>query len=128
MRMIVLKTRGEHLDVVVRSGKHATDALPRDVALGDIVLLAQTREGLAYNQKSIEYAALYGGWYEDEDGETDGLWGRHWRYIIKLDNIVRLETPFALPEVQVSAKNYGKGVIRYAKVDKADAEKIVSIG
>lgn len=71
--MILLKTRKKHLDAVIQCGKHATDALPQGIALGDIVLLAQTRDGLAPNQKPIEYAALYGGGYEDKNGKTHDL-------------------------------------------------------
>ncbi len=56
------------------------------------------------------------------------MWGKDWRYVIDLHNVIALEHPFALSEVQVSGKNYGRGVINCVYVEDADAEAIINRG
>jgi 5-methylcytosine-specific restriction protein A len=47
--------------------------------------------------------------YLDQNGETDRIWGRHWRYVIEGEALRALRRPFNIAELQVSAKNYGRG-------------------
>ena len=127
-KIVILKTKKIYLDHVVSMKIHATDGLPRDVNRGDIVLIAQTKETLEPHQQQIAYAAIYDFAREDNDGMTDAIFGRHWRYIIFLQDLAALLTPFFMDEVQISDENYGRGAQTIKYVEHDDTEAIVEGG
>ncbi len=103
--MLLLKTRAEHVNGVLDTGKHATHYLPA-ADPGDYVLIAVTRSTLPKGQKAIQWIARLKEVYQDHQRESIRIWGRHWKYIIELEGI-REVPPFNLEEIQVSSYNYG---------------------
>lgn len=126
--MLLLKTHAKHMAGVRRYRKHATDGRPRDVDRGDWLLI-QVTSGAAGNQvRRIRYAMRYADCYPDQDGESERIWGTHWTYIVRGVDFRILRHPFDIEQIQVSAANYGQGVIRFAYVDPADEAEIIRRG
>jgi len=127
LEMLLLKTDRATLNQVVHAMKHATDVLPK-ISPGAILLLHQNLKGLAPGEKPIQFAMEFFRCYVDRNNESDRLWGRHWRHIIEASKCWALANPFDISDIQVSSKNYGRGVIRYAYIDPVDVEVIVAKG
>lgn len=125
--MLLLKTREEHMSGVRRSRKHATDAAPQDVNRGDFLLVQVTSGPPGNETHRVKYAMRFVRCYEDLGGECMEIWGDSWRYIIEGDDFRILRRPFDIEDIQVSTKNYGQGVIRFAYVDPAD-EAVITEG
>ena len=115
--MLLLKTRAETLETVIKHSKHALHSIPNGIKRGDILLIAQTVHTLKKHQKSIRYLMFFDECYEDRDNESDALWGKHWKYIIK-GKIQPIE-PFDIKDIQVSKKNYAS-VMTYCFLSAED--------
>ena len=61
--------------------------------------------------------------YFDREKESMRIWGKFWPYIVEGRHCRQLKKSFEISEVQVSAKDYGRGgAIVY--VDDADIQAI----
>lgn len=128
MPIIVFKTDSKHIFGVRRNAKHATEAIPRMLAPGDLILLQVTEQSARTSAPKIEYAMTFVRCYEDLANESDKIWGRHWRYIVEGRDIYELKRPFDMRTVNKSGTNYGQGAIKYVYVDPQDEEVIRSGG
>lgn len=124
--MLLLKTSKDTLPKVVETSKHALMAHP-DVSPGELVLIAQTKDDLSPGEKPIRYRMEIVRVYEDRDGESERIWGRHWTYIVEGRNCVQLKNPFDISETQVTGKNYVTGGT-FFYIEKADAEALMNEG
>ncbi len=122
--MLLLKTDESHVDGVRIHRKHATDGVPRGVRPGDSLLVQVTYTSMRVPLHRVKYAMTFVRCYEDTTGESLRIWGHKWRYIIEGAAFCMLRHPFDIETVQVSRKNYGRGVIRFAYVDEADEAEI----
>jgi hypothetical protein len=121
-KVLVLKTRRENIDKVIECSKHAAHSCAR-AQVGDYVLIAQTKNSLRRGEKSIRYMAVFDGCYEDERGESEATWGRHWTYIIRLRNVKGVR-PFNVEDLQVSDRNYGPIMVPFA-LHESDEDAIL---
>ena len=106
--MIIIKTSGKTIGNVVRHAKHALNGQPR-LRRGDIILISQTKDSLPPNTKPIQYLMEYERCYYDKEKESQQIWGTFWPYIIEGRNCRPLKKSFEMSEVQVTAKDYGRG-------------------
>jgi hypothetical protein len=74
-KLIVLRTLRQHIDGVVEKHKHALN-VQLDAQQGDILLIAQ-KGGL------VLYAMRFQNQRPDTAGESERVWGRHWKFIIE---------------------------------------------
>jgi hypothetical protein len=124
--MLLLKTHESHMDGVRRNRAHASDGVPRGLSVGDW-LLVQVTSGQPGNEvHRVKYAMRFRSCDPDTTGETMRIWGKQWRYLIRGTDFRILRRPFDIERVQVSAANYGQGVIRFAYVDPLDERAIIS--
>lgn len=120
MATLLLKTSEEHVHGVRRNAKHATDAVPRELKPGDLILIQVTYSSTANRTSRVRYKMTYVGCYRDTRGESKTIWGKQWDYIIEGRDLCQLFHPFDIDTVNKSGKNYGRGVIKYAYVDSRD--------
>jgi len=123
-RLVVFKTDSKHIFGVVKNAKHATDAIPRELRAGDLILLQVTVQSARSTAPQIEHAMTFVRCYEDLTGESDRIWGRHWRYIVEGKDAYRLKNPFDMRRVNKSGSNYGQGAIKFVYVHPLDEEAI----
>lgn len=107
MPSVIFRTHPDTLGGVLKHAKYALQVQPNLVP-GDTILLAHTLPLLA-GEMQICYRMIFVETYEDRDGETDGIWGRHWRYIIRGNDLKKLRRPFNIAELPVLEGNYGQG-------------------
>ena len=122
--MLLLKTTLETLDQVIKNCKHASHNRPKEVLKGDIILIAQTKRTLINHKKSIRFIMHLDDCYEDKSNESDKIWGRHWKYIIKGYNLQSIK-PFDIEEIQVSTKNYGP-IVTHCSLLKEDEDAVLA--
>jgi len=120
--MLLLKTGSDTLKQVIENSKHASHSIPKGIRRGDIILIAQTKHTLEKNQKSIQYLMCFDECYEDRNNESDALWGKHWKYIIKGYDLRPVE-PFNIEEIQVSNINYGP-IMTHRLLEKEDVAAV----
>jgi len=106
--MIIVKTSGDTIGNVVRHAKHALTCQPR-LRRGDIILISQTKDSLPPYTKPIQYIMEYERCYYDREKESQKIWGKFWPYIIEGRNCRQLKKSFEISDVQVTAKDYGRG-------------------
>jgi hypothetical protein len=123
--MLLLKTREEHMDAVRRSRRHATDAEPIDAKVGDFLLIQVTAGPPGNETHRVRYAMRFKACEPDGAGESKRIFGHQWHFLISGYEFRILRRPFDIEEVQVSDKNYGQGVIRFAYVDPTDEAEIL---
>lgn len=116
------------MDAVRRNRKHATDGRPQEILPGDWLLIQVTSGQPGNEIRRVRYAMKYRRCYADTVGECQKLFGHRWRYIIEGEDLRVLRRPFDIEKVQVSAANYGSGVIRFAYIVPEDEHVIVSRG
>jgi hypothetical protein len=127
--MILLKTHQSHMDAVRKNRKHATDGIPQHVSPGDFLLIQVTSGSPGNETRRVRYAMRFKRCYEDTTGECKRIFGETWRYIIEGErDTFRILRSFDIENVQVSAANYGQGVIRFAYVDPAYETEILRRG
>lgn len=126
--MLLLKTREEHMDAVRRSRQHATDAEPRDVKIGDFLLIQITAGPPGNETHRVKYAMRFARSEPDKAGESRRIFGHQWQFLISGSEFRILRRPFDIEDIQVSGKNYGQGVIRFAYVDPLDEAEILRRG
>ena len=115
--MVIVKTSGKTIGKVVHHAKHALNGHLR-LRRGDMILISQTKDSLPAFAKPIQYIMEYEYCYYDREKESKRIWGKFWRYIIKGRNCRRLRNPFDISDVQVTAKDYGRGgTIVYVEPD-----------
>lgn len=117
--LIVLKTRLEHLDGVLREKKHALESRMTKAKTGDLLLVAEV-------QNAGPALVRFGMWFENQrlarEGETENIWnGQTWKYIVETSGWDAFAQPFCPNEI--SDKNLGQGAVAFAYVEEADAER-----
>jgi 5-methylcytosine-specific restriction enzyme A len=122
--MILFKNRFDTLAGVLKNAKHACDSRPSDIYPGEIILIAQTMNTLSRGQKSIRYIMEFQSCYEDKLGESDSIWGKEWKYIIKGKNIRQVE-PFNLEDIQVTNHNYSP-IVTHGKLKTDDEDAVLN--
>ena len=128
MPALLLKTDEKHVEGVRRNAKHATEACPRELVEGDLILIQVTYKASGVSVCRVRYVMEFVECYEDKYGESERIWGRHWHHIIEGRNFHQLRRPFDIDELQVSTKNYGRGVIKYAYIRDEDMKRIIALG
>lgn len=120
--MLLLKTSGRTIDEVVRRAKHATDSRP-NAQIGDLILIAQTKDTLQPGKKSIRYIMTYKGYRLDTENESKRVWGKKWKYIIDGYDVVEIRG-FNIEDIQVSKKNYDP-IVTHCRLEPKDEEAVV---
>jgi len=120
--MFLVKVTAETIDQVVTQSKYASSGIPKQAKMGDIMLIALSNIGKG--EKSIRYIMNYDGFYEDHLGESQQLWGKQWRYIIKGTNIQPVE-PFNMEDVQTREKPYVFNMGNYLYVASEDETAVL---
>ncbi len=123
--MLLLKTREEHMAAVRRSRQHATDAEPREVRVGDFLLIQVTSGPPGNETHRVKYAMRFMACTPDRTGESKSIFGHQWQFLISGSEFRIIRRPFDIEAIQVSDKNYGQGVIRFAYVDPLDEAEIL---
>ena len=121
--MILIKNTADTLGQVIANMRSASNTLPGKVQHGDIVLVAQTKNTLKKGEKSIRYVMYFDESYEDVSNESEALWGKKWKYIIKCFGIRSVEA-FDIEDIQVSKHNY-KAVVTHCSLLKEDEEAVL---
>ena len=121
--LLLLKTDSKHIFGVQKHGKHATEALPRDVSPGDLLLIQVTALTSRTHAPMVEYAMTFVRCYEDRENESDAIWGRHWRYIIEGKDFYKLRKPFNVRRKLPRTANVNAAV-KYAYVNPSDAAEL----
>jgi len=122
--MILFKNSAKTMEGVLRNQKHATKN-NLQFHPGEIILIQQTVGSLAFpGQKTIRWIMDYVKTYEDTNNESDAIWGRHWNYIIRGENLRPVEG-FNISDLQVSNHNYGPAVT-HVKVQPDDAIEVLN--
>ena len=125
--MVIFRTSKETLPKVVAHCKHALPNKPKHLRLGDIILIAQTINSLNYNQKPIRYRMEFVNCFEDREGLSERIWGRHWNYIIAGRNCCELKQPFDIRKIPNPRGEYGRGGnLVYVHTD--DIKKLEDLG
>lgn len=107
--MIIFKNTAGTMEGVLINQKHATSN-NLQFQLGEIILIQQTVASLAYpEQRTIRWIMNYVETYLDVHNESDAIWGRHWNYIIRGENLRPVEG-FNILDLQVTDHNYGPAV------------------
>lgn len=102
----------------MRNQKHAAYQNNQFIP-GEIILIQQTVNTLAYpGQKTIRWIMNYLETYLDINNESDEIWGRHWNYIIRGENLRAVEG-FNILDIQVTNHNYGPAVT-HARIEHDD--------
>lgn len=107
--MLIIRTSGKTIENVVRHAKHALKKQPQRLSRGDIILISQTKDSLPPYIKPIQYLMEFERCYDDQEKESRQIWGKSWPYIIEGRNCRQLKKSFEISEVQVTAKDYGRG-------------------
>jgi hypothetical protein len=69
------------------------------------------------------------GVHPDTTGESLGIWGRHWRYIIEGSNLRALAKPIPISRFgRASGKNYGQGAQKFVYVEDRDLADLQAEG
>lgn len=123
--MLLLKTTTEHMDGVRKNSAHASDGVPRDLQIGDWLLIQVTSGPPGNEVQRVKYAMRFASCDADTTGESQRIWGRQWKYLIRGIDFRQLKRPFDIEDIQVSQANYGQGVIRFAYVAPADEAEIL---
>ena len=121
--MLLIKTSAGTLRNVLLNVKHAVHGRPSNVRTGDLILVSQTKDTLARGQLPIRWVMEYVRTYEDLGGESDALWGRHWRYIIEARNVRNVE-PFNIDDIRVTTKVY-RDVQTFGLVEPEDEAAVL---
>lgn len=121
--MLLIKTSGGTLRNVLLNAKHAVHGRPSNVRVGDIILVSQTKGTLVRGQMPIRWIMEYVRTYEDLNGESDRLWGRHWPYIIEARNVRSVE-PFDLDDIRATDREYYK-VQTFCAVEPEDEAAVL---
>jgi len=109
MSSVIFKTHADYLPKVVQNATYALNGRPKNLAPGDTILIAQTRQSLPRGEKQIHYRMTFVGAELDKDGKTDRIFGRHWRYIIVAEALKELRLPFDISDIVNPSKNYEQG-------------------
>jgi len=121
--MILFKNNACTMEQVIANCKHASDTIPAGAKRGDIILIAQTKSTLKGNEKSIRYIMRFDCSYEDAGNESEKLWGKKWKYIIRGYGLQTVE-PFNIEDIQVSGHKYGP-VMTHCSLQKEDEEAVL---
>jgi 5-methylcytosine-specific restriction protein A len=122
--MILFKNSADTMDGVLKNAMHATDGRPQNIDKGDIILISQTKSTLLLGQKPIRWIMNFVSCEFDKNNESDKIWGRHWVYIIRGENVRPVE-PFDIDEIKVTSKDYGS-VQTHCSVEPEDEEVILN--
>lgn len=122
--MIIFKNTAGTMEGVLRNQKHATSN-NLQFQPGEIILIQQTVGSLASpKQKTIRWIMNYVETYPDVNNESDAIWGRHWNYIIRGENVRPVEG-FNISDLQVTNHNYGPAVT-HAHVQPLDEIEVLN--
>ncbi len=121
--LLLLKTDAKHLLGVKKHSKHATEAIPKDVTPGDLLLIQVTALTSRTRAPMVEYAMTFVRCYEDRENESDAIWGRHWQYIIEGSDFYKLRKPFNVRRMLPNTLNVNAAV-KYAYINPTDAAEL----
>jgi 5-methylcytosine-specific restriction protein A len=104
--IIIIKNTDITLNGVLANQKTGLDGefktKPKE---GDLILIQQKFNTLLKWQKSIRWVMEFEEIYEDTANESDAIWGRHYKFIVKGRNLTPVEG-FNIREIQVSETDY----------------------
>jgi 5-methylcytosine-specific restriction enzyme A len=121
--MRLFKNHATTLEGVIRNQKHASYN-NLQLENGELILIQQTVNSLRFqSQKTIRWIMEYVETYEDVNNESDEIWGQHWNYIIRGENLRPVEG-FNISDIQVTNKNYGPA-IKPAEIEAEDEIEIL---
>jgi 5-methylcytosine-specific restriction protein A len=126
--VILFKTDAKHMFGVRKYARHATDAVPRELVPGETILLQVTVLSARSAAPKIKYVMTFVKSYPDETGESDRIWGRHWRYIVEGVDLYELKRPVDMRQVNESGTNYRRGAVKYVYVHPKDEQAILASG
>lgn len=127
MKMVIFRKSKETLSNVVAYSKHALPNRPKQLELGDIILISQTIDSLVCGQKPIRYRMEFVNCSKDIEGVSKRIWGRPWKYIIDGRNCCELKQPFDIREIPNPSKKYGQGG-NFVYVHTNDIKKLEDLG
>src|SRR5688572_26713709 len=110
---VILKTSPETIGHVLRFQKHATDRLPESLRKGTLILIHQQAVGATVPPR-VTHAMDVADVRRDKTGESRGLWGREWDWIIDGTNLREFAKPISIGRLgRASGKNYGQGAQKF---------------
>jgi len=122
--MKILKVQADRIEGVLRNQKYALNGMP-EFELGEIILIQQTVGTLAYPaQKTIRWIMNFVEIYPDVNNESDAIWGIHWNYIIRGENVRPVEG-FNISDLQSTNQNYATAVF-HANVNHHDEIEVLN--
>ena len=123
--MLLFKNSADTMDGVLSNAMHATNGRPRNVEKGELILIAQTKTTLLPGQKPIRWVMNFVSCEPDMNNESQRIWGRHWNYIIRGQNLRSVE-PFDIATLQVTSKDYG-AIETHGPIEPDDEEVILKL-
>lgn len=101
MRIRKLNVQAAQLEQCVRLSMFALPSLPKSPPLehGDILLLQVVKKDARDRHSRIRFALVLDRVYEDVAGESERIWGRHWRYILRASATIPT-IPFSFEDIQ----------------------------
>lgn len=120
--MVILKCDVKTLEGVLKNKKYAANNL-LNINKGELILLQQTKKTLLPQQKSICWIMNFVEIYLDNDNESDKIWGRHWKYIIRGENLTKIDG-FNISEIQTSSADYGSAMVK-TSLKPEDEEEVL---
>lgn len=92
--MYLIKTSGDTLESVIHNQRHASVTNPKDLSVGEIILVSKNKEDCEKDEKQIQYIMKCKGTRRLNPGEAEKNWpgkeGR-WDYLISCENTQKLE-------------------------------------
>lgn len=122
--MVILKCTAGSLKGILESHKYASSS-QRLLSPGEIILIQQTVKSLTRKtEKTIRWIMNYVEIYEDFNNESDTIWRKHWKYIIRGENL-RYVDGFNIKDLQVTNHNY-KQVPVCVKLKELDEIEVIN--
>lgn len=117
--MVILKTHSTNLARVVEVQKHALRGRLKNAQPGDLLLLAEIRDD---GPTVVRYGMRLKRQRRADPGETEALWGKHWKFIIEGEGCCELNRPFDPQQTKVTSTSYGQGgTLVYVAAEDAEA-------
>jgi 5-methylcytosine-specific restriction protein A len=120
--MVLFKASTATIEGILKNEKHAFRTKIAAKA-GELILLQLTKTSITDGNKSIRWIMEFIDTYEDLDNETDKIWGKHWPFIVRVQNVRHIEA-FDITDLQVTKKSYGKAM-GYTWIDSEDEDAIL---
>ncbi len=106
--ILLLKTDDRNISGVRKHSKHATDGIPKELRVGDLLLVQVTYASMTVPVSRVRYRMTFVRCYEDAAGESYKIWGHRWRYIIEGKYFCTLRYPFDLDSLKCLTRTMGR--------------------